>query len=99
MRLEVGRGKPELSASEGGHAGARGVCRLRSSLVPRLGLVLIADLGFLIDWRYRLKRQGILLGSLATVVILAIDDVLTKPHELGCKQQFEASVRERVAKR
>ena len=28
---------------------------------------------FLIGWRYRLKRQGMLLSSLATVVILAID--------------------------
>ena len=27
------------------------------------------------------------------------DDVLTKLHELGCKQQFEAWVRERVATR
>ena len=27
----------------------------------------------LLGWRYRLKRQGIQLGSLATVVILAID--------------------------
>jgi hypothetical protein len=27
----------------------------------------------------------------------ADDDVLTKLHELGCKQQFEAWVRERAA--
>jgi CHASE2 domain-containing sensor protein len=41
--------------------------------VLRLGLALLAGLGFLVGWRYRLKRQGILLGSLATIVILAID--------------------------
>jgi len=43
------------------------------SLVLRLGLAFLAGFGFLIGWRYRLKRQGILLGSLATVVILALD--------------------------
>jgi len=43
------------------------------SVVMQLGLAALACFGFLIGWRYRLKRQGILLGSLATVVILAID--------------------------
>jgi len=53
---------------------ARGIRQLEvDSLVLRLGLAIIAGLGFLIGWRYRLKRQGILLGSLATVVIFAID--------------------------
>jgi adenylate cyclase len=46
------------------------------SLVLRLGLAVLAGFGFLIGWRYRLKRQGILLGSLATVVILAIDIIV-----------------------
>jgi adenylate cyclase len=44
-----------------------------NSLVLRLGLVFLAGFGFLIGWRYRLKRQGILLSSLATIVILALD--------------------------
>jgi CHASE2 domain-containing sensor protein len=44
-----------------------------NSLELRLGLAALAGLGFLIGWRYRLKRQGILLGSLATVAIVAID--------------------------
>lgn len=43
------------------------------SLSLRLGIAFLATLGFLIGWRYRLKRKGILLGSLATVVILALD--------------------------
>jgi len=43
------------------------------SVVLRLGLAFLAGFGFLIGWRYRLKRQGILLSSLATVVILALD--------------------------
>ena len=42
----------------------------------RLGLAILAAFGFLIGWRYRLKRQGILLGSLATVVILVIDTIV-----------------------
>jgi CHASE2 domain-containing sensor protein len=37
------------------------------------GLAILAGLGFLIGWRYRLKRQGILLGSIATVAIVAAD--------------------------
>jgi adenylate cyclase len=41
----------------------------------RLGLAALAAIGFLIGWRYRLKRQGILLSSLASVVIIAIDTV------------------------
>ena len=44
-----------------------------NSLALRLGLAFLAGFGFLVGWRYRLKRQGILLGSLATVVILALD--------------------------
>jgi adenylate cyclase len=43
------------------------------SLSLRLGLAFLAGFGFLIGWRYRLRRQGILLSSLATVVILALD--------------------------
>jgi adenylate cyclase len=52
----------------------RGIRQIEvDSLVLRLGLAVLAGFGFLVGWRYRLKRQGILLGSLATIVILAID--------------------------
>ena len=55
----------------------RGVRQLEvDSLVLRLGLAILAAFGFLIGWRYRLKRQGILLGSLATVVIIVIDTIV-----------------------
>jgi len=43
------------------------------SLVLRLGLAVLAGVGFLAGWRYRLRRQGILLSSLATFTILAAD--------------------------
>ena len=46
-----------------------------NSLVLRLGLAALAGIGFLIGWLYRLKRQGILLSSLATVVIISIDTI------------------------
>ena len=46
------------------------------SLPTRLGLAFLAAFGFLIGWRYRLKRKGILLSSLATIVILALDSVV-----------------------
>jgi adenylate cyclase len=45
------------------------------SLILRLGLALLTVLGFLVGWRYRLRRKGILLGSLATVAILALDTI------------------------
>ena len=55
----------------------RGIRQVEAdSLVLRLGLALLSGFGFLIGWRYRLKRQGILLGSLATVVILAVDTIV-----------------------
>lgn len=55
----------------------RGIGQLEvDSVVARVGLAVLAGLGFLIGWRYRLKRQGILLGSLATVAILAIDTIV-----------------------
>ena len=55
----------------------RGVRQIEvDSLVLRLGLAILAAFGFLIGWRYRLKRQGILLGSLATVVIITIDTIV-----------------------
>ena len=55
----------------------RGVRQIEvNSLVLRLGLAILAAFGFLIGWRYRLKRQGILLGSLATVVIIVIDTIV-----------------------
>jgi CHASE2 domain-containing sensor protein len=46
------------------------------SLALRTGLVFLAGFGFLIGWRYRLKRKGILLSSLATIVILALDSLV-----------------------
>lgn len=46
------------------------------SIVLRLGLAFLTTFGFLIGWRYRLRRQGLLLSSLATVVILAIDTIV-----------------------
>jgi adenylate cyclase len=45
------------------------------SLLLRLGLAFLAGFGFLIGWRYRLKRKGVLLSSLATIVILALDSI------------------------
>jgi adenylate cyclase len=64
----------------------RGIRQLEvDSLVPRIGLAILAGFGFLIGWRYRLKRQGILLGSLATVVIIAIDTIVPDyPAAYGC---------------
>jgi adenylate cyclase len=44
-----------------------------NSLVLRLGLAALTAFGFVIGWTYRLKRQGILLSSLATIVIVAVD--------------------------
>jgi len=46
------------------------------SIGLRLGLAFLAGFGFLIGWRYRLKRKGILLGSLATIVILVVDTIV-----------------------
>ena len=55
----------------------RGIRQLEvDSLVLRVGLAVLAGFAFLIGWRYRLKRQGILLGSLATIAILAIDTIV-----------------------
>jgi CHASE2 domain-containing sensor protein len=55
----------------------RGIRQIEvDSLVLRLGLAVLAGFGFLIGWRYRLRRHGILLGSLATIVILAIDTIV-----------------------
>jgi CHASE2 domain-containing sensor protein len=41
----------------------------------RLGLAGLAAFAFLIGWRYRLARRGIILSSLATVVIISIDTI------------------------
>ncbi|KAB2920829.1 MAG: CHASE2 domain-containing protein [Hyphomicrobiaceae bacterium] len=46
------------------------------SLVLRLALAAMVALGFLVGWRYRLKRQGLLLGSIATVVIVLVDTIV-----------------------
>ena len=39
----------------------------------RLALLVVAGLAFLIGWRFRFTSQGLLLGSLATVAIIALD--------------------------
>jgi adenylate cyclase len=50
-----------------------------NSLFAWLGLAcLIAVVGFVIGWRYRLTRRGILLGRLATVVFLALALILQR---------------------
>jgi adenylate cyclase len=43
------------------------------SLALKLALLTVAALAFLIGWRFRLTPQGLLLGSLATVAIVALD--------------------------
>jgi CHASE2 domain-containing sensor protein len=43
------------------------------SLALRLGLAALAGFGFWIGWRFRLSRRGLLLSSLATITILALD--------------------------
>jgi CHASE2 domain-containing sensor protein len=44
-----------------------------NSLVVRLELIVITALAFLVGWRTRTKPQGLLLGSAATVAIIAVD--------------------------
>jgi adenylate cyclase len=44
-----------------------------NSLIVRLELIVIAALAFLVGWRTRTKPQGLLLGSAATVAIIAVD--------------------------
>jgi adenylate cyclase len=46
------------------------------SVVLRLVLAVLSALGFLIGWRYRLKRKGLLLSSIATVAIIAVDTIV-----------------------
>jgi adenylate cyclase len=46
------------------------------SLVLRLELLVLAALGFLVGWRFRLRRQGLLLGSIATAVIIVLDTIV-----------------------
>jgi adenylate cyclase len=46
------------------------------SWVLRAELALLAALGFLVGWRYRLRRQGLLLGSIATAAIVALDTLV-----------------------
>lgn len=43
------------------------------SWVLRFELALLSAIGFLIGWRYRLKRRGVVLGSIATAMIVALD--------------------------
>ena len=52
----------------------RGIGQLETnSLALKFELAVVAALAFLIGWRKRLKRQGVLLGSFATVAIIAVD--------------------------
>lgn len=52
----------------------RGIGQLETnSLALKVELAVVAALAFLIGWRTRLKRQGLLLGSFATVAIIAVD--------------------------
>ncbi len=44
-----------------------------NSLIVRLELIVIAAIAFLVGWRTRTKPQGLLLGSAATVAIIAVD--------------------------
>ena len=46
------------------------------SWILRLELAALAGLGFLVGWRYRLRRQGLVLGSIATAVIIALDTLV-----------------------
>jgi adenylate cyclase len=46
------------------------------SWVLTLELALLSALGFLIGWRYRLRRQGLLLGSIATAAIIGLDTLV-----------------------
>jgi adenylate cyclase len=46
------------------------------SAVLRLVLAVLSALGFLVGWRYRLKRKGLLLSSIATVAIIAVDTIV-----------------------
>ena len=43
------------------------------SVALKLALLVIAALAFLIGWRFRHTSQGLLLGSLATITIIALD--------------------------
>jgi adenylate cyclase len=44
-----------------------------NSLIVRLELIVITALAFLVGWWTRLKPQGLLVGSAATVAIIAVD--------------------------
>jgi adenylate cyclase len=46
------------------------------SLALRLELAAVTGLAFLVGWRYRNKKQGLLLGSVATAVIIAVDTIV-----------------------
>jgi adenylate cyclase len=46
------------------------------SWVLTLELALLSALGFLVGWRYRLRRQGLLLGSIATAAIIGLDTLV-----------------------
>jgi CHASE2 domain-containing sensor protein len=46
------------------------------TFAARLELAALAAVGFLVGWRYHMKRQGLLTGSLATVTIVAFDTIV-----------------------
>ena len=47
-----------------------------NSLALRLALAGVAAIGFLVGWRYRLKRQGLLASGVASAVIVAVDTIV-----------------------
>lgn len=58
-------------------ADGRSVGQLEAdSITLRLALAVVAGLAFLVGWRYRNKGQGLLLGSVATAGIVAVDTIV-----------------------
>lgn len=52
----------------------RRIVQLETDLLAlKLALLVVAALAFLIGWRFRFTSQGLLLGSLATIAIIALD--------------------------
>jgi CHASE2 domain-containing sensor protein len=47
-----------------------------NSLGLRLALAGVAAIGFLVGWRYRQKRQGLLASGVASAVIVAVDTIV-----------------------
>jgi CHASE2 domain-containing sensor protein len=47
-----------------------------NSMALRLALAGVTAIGFLVGWRYRLKRQGLLASGVASAVIVAVDTIV-----------------------